>query len=101
MSAIYRHYKGNMYHVIGSATHSETLESLIVYEALEPNKLGQRWARPESMFHETVLVNGVPTPRFQPITAYGIQPSAISIRLWVFSQKSTIPPSIERLTVDI
>jgi hypothetical protein len=30
----YRHYKGNEYRVAGLARHSETLETLVVYEAL-------------------------------------------------------------------
>ena len=28
---IYRHYKGNLYEVIGSVRHSETLEELTLY----------------------------------------------------------------------
>lgn len=31
---LYRHYNGNFYRVIGVSRHSETLEELIVYEAL-------------------------------------------------------------------
>jgi hypothetical protein len=30
----YRHYKGNLYEVVGFAKHSETLEDMVVYKAL-------------------------------------------------------------------
>lgn len=58
----YRHYKGLDYEVIGVARHSETLEELVVYRAL----YGEHglWVRPAAMFAESVLVGGVPVPRF-------------------------------------
>ena len=31
---VYRHYKGNLYEVIGFAIHSETLEYMVIYKAL-------------------------------------------------------------------
>ena len=59
----YRHYKGQDYEVLGSATHSETEEEFVVYRAL----YGERglWVRPKAMFIETVLVDGKQIPRFQ------------------------------------
>lgn len=59
---IYRHYKGNNYRVLGEARHSETLEALVVYQAL----YGERglWVRPKAMFLETVRVDGREMPRF-------------------------------------
>ena len=59
----YRHYKGKDYQVIGTAQHSETLETLVVYKPLY-NDSGL-WVRPFSMFTETVNVNGSEVPRFR------------------------------------
>ena len=58
----YRHYKGNDYRVTGLARHSESLEPLVVYQAL----YGERglWVRPAAMFLETVEVAGQRVPRF-------------------------------------
>ena len=58
----YRHYKGNTYQVYGTATHSETEETLVVYRPLYGE--GKLWVRPLSMFTELVVVNGEEIPRF-------------------------------------
>ncbi|MFZ2295336.1 MAG: DUF1653 domain-containing protein [Polaromonas sp.] len=58
----YQHYKGSEYEVIGVATHSETLETLIVYRPLYQDS--GLWVRPYSMFFEQVEVNGESVPRF-------------------------------------
>lgn len=67
MSAVvngkYRHYKGNLYTVLGIAKHSETLEEMVVYRA-EYGEHGL-WVRPAAMFEELVEVNGESVPRFQ------------------------------------
>ncbi|MBI5926521.1 MAG: DUF1653 domain-containing protein [Aquabacterium sp.] len=61
----YRHYKGNLYDVLGVARHSETLEPLVVYRP----QYGDRamWVRPWAMFFEQVEVNGVHMPRFERV----------------------------------
>ena len=64
----YQHYKGHMYKVLGIAKHSETLEELVVYEALYENPEGKLWVRPKEMFLETVKVNGKIVPRFEYIS---------------------------------
>ena len=59
---LYRHYKGNVYEVIGEALHSETMETVVVYRALYGN-FGL-WVRPKDMFMETVTIEGKAVPRF-------------------------------------
>lgn len=59
---IYRHYKGKQYHVIGEATHSETMETMVVYRALYGEY--KLWVRPSAMFSETVRVEGKEVSRF-------------------------------------
>ena len=58
----YRHFKGREYEVLYTATHSETMEPMVVYRAL----YGARgvWVRPAAMWSETVLVQGRPVLRF-------------------------------------
>ncbi|MBI2476572.1 DUF1653 domain-containing protein [Candidatus Uhrbacteria bacterium] len=63
----YRHYKGQEYRVLGTAKHSETLEDLVLYEALYENTLSKLWVRPLSMFTEHVNVDGKMVPRFEYI----------------------------------
>ena len=59
---VYRHYKGQRYRVLGTARHSETMESLVVYQAL----YGEHglWVRPAAMFSETIVLDGEPIARF-------------------------------------
>ena len=62
---LYRHYKGQFYRVMGTCRHSESLDELVIYEALYENKLGKIWVRPLDMFLETVKIEGKHTPRFK------------------------------------
>lgn len=61
----YRHFKGNLYEVIGVARHSETQEEMVVYRAL----YGEHglWVRPVAMWTEAVDRDGYHGPRFQYI----------------------------------
>ena len=61
----YLHYKQLEYMVIGVARHSETLDKLVVYQALYGNF--DLWVRPLKMFKETVSVDGAEKPRFKYI----------------------------------
>ena len=58
----YRHFKGNLYEVIGVASHSETMEPMVVYRAL----YGERglWVRPAAMWNEVVCKPEYTGPRF-------------------------------------
>lgn len=59
---IYRHYKGEYYHVYGVARHSESFEALVVYRPLYGE--GALWVRPYGMFTGNLTVDGVERARF-------------------------------------
>ncbi|MFA6322289.1 MAG: DUF1653 domain-containing protein [Candidatus Buchananbacteria bacterium] len=65
IGGIYRHYKNKDYKVIGLAKHSETLEDMVVYEALYDNKESKLWVRPKELFVDSVEVNGQTVPHFK------------------------------------
>ncbi len=58
----YRHFKGKEYRVLGIASHSETLEPMVVYQAL----YGEQglWIRPAAMWNEIVEKENYCGPRF-------------------------------------
>lgn len=59
---IYRHYKGPLYKVIGTGMHTETEETLVLYQS----QYGQFefWARPLTMWLESVEYEGKVVQRF-------------------------------------
>ncbi|AFA46877.1 DUF1653 domain-containing protein [Acetobacterium woodii] len=61
----YRHFKGNEYEVIGVATHSETLELMVIYRPLYG--AGTIWVRPAVMWNETIERDGKSQQRFEYI----------------------------------
>ncbi len=65
----YRHGKsGKLYEVIGLALETETAELLVIYRPLYENEY-ELFARPASMFTETIVLDGKSVPRFQKITS--------------------------------
>ncbi len=57
----YRHFKGEVYEVVGLGKHSETLEELVIYK----NDKSEVWVRPKKMFFENILIDGKKIPRFE------------------------------------
>ena len=57
------HFKGGLYKMLGTAKHSETLEEMVVYQAL----YGEHsiWVRPKSMFFDMVIYNNIKVNRFK------------------------------------
>lgn len=68
----YRHYKGQNYEVFEVARHSETEEPLVIYRCLYGDF--SWWARPLSMFRETVEIDGETIPRFDYIGPMPVEP---------------------------
>lgn len=62
-NAVYRHFKGKDYFLLYIARHSETMEEMVVYQAL----YGDRgiWVRPLSMWSEKVEHQGKIVERFK------------------------------------
>ncbi len=63
---IYRHYKGNEFDVLLIAKHEDTHEPLVIYRARYGDH--STWARPLSVFLESVTVDGQTVPRFTKIS---------------------------------
>ncbi len=60
------HFKGGLYKMVGTAYHSETLEEMVVYQALYGDR--KTWVRPRTMFFDKVVCNGAEVNRFREIT---------------------------------
>ena len=65
MDKYYRHFKGGLYKFIGIAKDSETLEEMVVYQALYGER--QMWVRPAEMFFGKVERDGKVMDRFQEV----------------------------------
>ena len=63
IKGIYKHYKGNLYKVIGLAKHSETMEDMVVYEAIHSE--GEIWVQPTNMWNEEIEIDGKKVKRFE------------------------------------
>ncbi len=69
LPGLYRHYKKEtLYRVLERVSHSETLEPLVLYEALYDNPVSKFWVRPEAMFFGKIEVDGQQVDRFTRIS---------------------------------
>lgn len=78
-AGIYRHYKGELYEVLGVSRHSDTLEVMVVYQALYTSKeFGENalWVRPLEDFLEMIVVAEKEQPRFEFISEAMISSSS-------------------------
>jgi hypothetical protein len=65
---IYRHFKGHLIEVIGTARHTETEEEFVAYRHLDGGY--PLWIRPAAMFFERVSRDGYVGPRFTLVQEY-------------------------------
>lgn len=56
----YRHYKGGLYELVCEAVLEADHTPVMVYRGQD----GAVWVRPKAAFFESVLIDGVATPRF-------------------------------------
>ncbi len=63
IGGIYKHFKGNEYKILAVAKHSESLEDMVVYQALYGS--GDIWVRPKDMFLEEIERDGKTFKRFE------------------------------------
>jgi cyclomaltodextrinase / maltogenic alpha-amylase / neopullulanase len=63
----YKHFKGDLIEVIGTALHSETLEEFVIYKHITGKHSGEThyWVRPLDMFLEEVEFEGKKVLRFK------------------------------------
>ena len=66
MEKYYKHFKGGVYRLIGIAKDSETLEEMVVYQAMYGDR--QMWVRPAEMFFGKMEKDGKEIDRFEEIT---------------------------------
>lgn len=52
---LYRHFKGNVYRVLCVALHTDTLNPMVIYSAVDDDK--NIWARPLKEFTDEVIQN--------------------------------------------
>ena len=70
MAEYYRHFKGKVYRLVSVAKDSDTLDKIVVYQAMYGD--GQMWVRPKDMFFGEVERDGKRMLRFQEVSEVDI-----------------------------
>ena len=101
IGSIYKHYKDNLYEVVGLARHTESEEHMVVYKGLYGSF--DTWVRPLKMFcEEVVLSTGESVKRFSCVSRpAGCDSPSSSTCLFEESDMLVLQANIDDMTAEV